>query len=56
MLEDRPRYTRTACFDPFPFPARDEAVRARLRLAGETLDAHRKRVLAEHPDLTLTGL
>ena len=27
-----------------------------MRAVGEKIDAHRKRVLAEHPDLTLTGL
>lgn len=31
-------------------------MKAKLRAAGEELDATRKRVLAEHPDLTLTGL
>ncbi|MFC5344149.1 class I SAM-dependent DNA methyltransferase [Brevundimonas staleyi] len=55
-LEDRPRYTKTACFDPFPFPPPDEPTRAALRDAGEKLEAHRQRVLAENPDLTLTGL
>lgn len=50
------RYSRGACFDPFPFPDPDEATRARLRALGEELDATRKAVQAEHPDLTLTGL
>jgi hypothetical protein len=51
-----PRYSKSRCFDPFPFPDPHEALRSRLRAAGEELDATRKRVLAEHPDLTLTGL
>ena len=55
-LEDRPRYTNSACFDPFPFPDPDDAARAPLRALGEELDATRKTVQAEHPDLTLTGL
>lgn len=55
-LEDRPRYTKTACFDPFPFPAGNKVVRADLRAVGEDLDRLRKTILAEHPDLTLTGL
>lgn len=55
-LEDRPRYTKTACFDSFPFPALDEAMRERLRAAGEKLDSHRREVLEDLPDLTLTGL
>jgi len=56
VLEDRPRYTKSGCFDPFPFPDPDEATRATLRALGEELDATRKTVQAEHPDLTLTGL
>ncbi|GAB5462943.1 class I SAM-dependent DNA methyltransferase [Hoeflea alexandrii] len=49
-------YTKSRCFDPFPFPDPSEDLRQKLRDAGEELDATRKRVLAEHPDLTLTGL
>jgi hypothetical protein len=56
VLEDRPRYTKSGCFDPFPFPDPSEAIRATLRALGEELDATRKTVQAEHPDLTLTGL
>ncbi|MGV3579163.1 class I SAM-dependent DNA methyltransferase [Brevundimonas sp.] len=56
LLEDRPRYTKTGCFDPFPFPTTDATSRAALRAAGEALNAHRQRVLEDHPDLTLTGL
>ena len=51
-----PRYTKSRCFDPFPFPDASDAHKATLRALGEELDATRKRVLAEHPDLTLTGL
>jgi len=56
VLEDRPRYTKSRCFDPFPFPDASAAHKTALRALGEELDATRKRVLAEHPDLTLTGL
>lgn len=56
VLEDRPIYTKSRAFDPFPFPDPDEPIRARLRALGEELDATRKTVQAEHPDLTLTGL
>jgi SAM-dependent methyltransferase len=56
VLEDRPRYTKSGCFDPFPFPAPSDAIRSILRELGEELDATRKTVQAEHPDLTLTGL
>ncbi len=55
-LEDRPRYNKARTFDPFPFPDPPEDLKARLRALGEELDATRKRVQAEHPDLTLTGL
>jgi hypothetical protein len=55
-LEDRPRYTKSKCFDPFPFPAADSAQRQRIADIVEELDAHRTRVLTEHPHLTLTGL
>nr|WP_245479459.1 DNA methyltransferase [Hansschlegelia zhihuaiae] len=55
-LEDRPRYTKSQCFDPFPFPDPSPALRASLAAAGEELDALRKSVQAEHPDITLTAL
>jgi SAM-dependent methyltransferase len=55
-LEDRPRYNKDVCFDPFPFPAADDVQKNRIRTIAEDLDAHRKRVLAEHSHLTLTGL
>lgn len=56
-LEDRPTYTNTTCFMPFPFPKDvPEPLKARIRAEAEALDALRKRVLAEHPDLTLTKL
>lgn len=55
-LEDRPRYNKTQCFDPFPFPELDEKQKALLRELGERLDAFRKERQAEHPDLTMTGM
>ena len=55
-LEDRPRYNKARCFDPFPFPDPSLSLRQHLADAGEELDALRKKVLADHPDLTLTGL
>lgn len=51
-----PRYTKTRCFDPFPFPACSPAQEQRIRDLGEQLDAHRKSRQAAHPDLTLTGM
>jgi hypothetical protein len=51
-----PRYNKTRCFDPFPFPDCNESQKARIRSLAEELDAHRKRVQSEHPTLTLTGI
>ena len=51
-----PRYSKSRCFDPFPFPAANSIQKQTIRVVAEELDAHRKRVLAEHPNLTLTGL
>ena len=55
-LEDRPRYNKDVCFDPFPFPAASEEQILSIRAAAEDIDKHRRRVLAEHPRLTLTSL
>jgi len=55
-LENRPRYNKSRCFDPFPFPDASDALKTTLRNLGEELDATRKTVQADHPDLTLTGL
>lgn len=49
-------YNHSECFGTFPFPDPSDAIRARLRDLGEELDATRKTVQVEHPDLTLTGL
>ncbi len=51
-----PRYNKSRCFDPFPFPDCTEPPRDRIRKIAEELDAHRKHVQANHPDLTLTGM
>lgn len=55
-LEDRPRYNKSRCFDPFPFPELTDPQRAHLRQLGEDLDAHRKRQQKAHPKLTLTQM
>jgi hypothetical protein len=48
-------YNKSRCFDPFPFPICGEAEKKPIRKLAEELDAHRKRVQAQH-GLTLTGL
>ncbi len=49
-------YNHSECFAKFPFPDASGLDRHRIRTIAEELDAHRKRVLAEHSHLTLTGL
>lgn len=50
-----PVYAKSRCFDPFPFPLCGEPEKNHIRKLAEELDAHRKRVQAQH-GLTLTGL
>ena len=49
-------YVKTSSFDPFPFPDAPPEQRKIIGDLAEELDATRKDVLAEHTDLTLTGL
>ncbi|MGV3577141.1 MAG: class I SAM-dependent DNA methyltransferase [Devosia sp.] len=51
-----PRYSKSRCFDPFPFPDPDETQKAEIARIGEALDAHRKRAQHDHPDITLTEM
>ena len=56
VLEDRPRYTKSSCFDPYPFPEPADALRHAIAEAAEELEATRVQVRAEAPELTLTRL
>lgn len=56
LLEDRPVYVKTTCFETFPFPDATEEQKAKIRSLGEQLDAHRKRQQQQHPGLTMTGM
>jgi hypothetical protein len=49
-------YNHSRCFDPFPFPDPTPEQKQKIRELGERLDAHRKRVQAQHPDVTITGM
>ncbi|MBL8478860.1 MAG: hypothetical protein JNK59_06085, partial [Sterolibacteriaceae bacterium] len=49
-------YVKSRCFETFPFPVATQTQQARIRDLAEQIDAHRKRVLAAHDELTLTGL
>jgi hypothetical protein len=51
-----PRYNNSVCFNPFPFPDSTSEQKQKIRDLGERLDAHRKRVQAQHPDFTITGM
>jgi hypothetical protein len=55
-----PVYSKSRCFDPFPFPGTDTGLTLeladRIRQLGERIDAHRKRQQANHADLKLTAL
>lgn len=51
-----PRYNKTRCFEPFPFPDLSSDLRLRIAALAEQIDAHRKRQQAAHADVTLTGM
>ena len=55
-----PRYNKSRCFEPFPFPSEETgltpALADRIRQVAEQLDAHRKARKAMYEGFTLTGL
>jgi hypothetical protein len=51
-----PRYNKTRCFDPFPFPFASAPQRAAIAAIAEELDSLRRARLDTHPQLTMTGL
>ncbi|BAU10165.1 type II restriction enzyme [Leptolyngbya sp. NIES-3755] len=51
-----PVYVKTRCFDPFPFPEATDAQKQTIRDLAERLDSHRKRVQAQHPEVTITAM
>jgi hypothetical protein len=51
-----PRYSKSRCFDPFPFPAATEPQKAAIRALAEELDALRKEVITRREFLTMTKL
>ncbi len=55
-LEDRPVYSKGACFDAFPFPDLAGRAGAEIGALAEEIDALRRRVLERRPELTMTGL
>lgn len=59
-LEDRPVYSKSRCFDAFPFPDLSTGLNSelaeRIRLLANQIDGHRKKRQALHVDLTLTAM
>jgi hypothetical protein len=51
-----PVYNKTACFDPFPFPNAEQALKTQVASCAERLDAHRKSALARDERVTMTGM
>jgi hypothetical protein len=51
-----PRYSKSRCFDPYPFPVCTDEAKDEIGHVAEELDAHRKARQAEHPKLTLTQM
>jgi hypothetical protein len=51
-----PRYSKSRCFDPFPFPEASLTLKKRIRAIADELDELRKLVLKQHSDITLTSL
>jgi hypothetical protein len=55
-LEDKPRYNKSLCFDPFPFPDAGTALKDRIRALAERLDTHRKAALRSDRRVTMTRM
>jgi hypothetical protein len=51
-----PVYSKTLCFDPFPFPVPTTERQEQIRESAERLTAHRNRQKELHPWLTLTEM
>jgi SAM-dependent methyltransferase len=55
-LEDRPRYNKDVCFDPFPFPILSPEQKKLIGQFANELNEHRHRALAASGTLTLTEI
>lgn len=55
-LEDRPRYNKASCFEPFPFPDVSVEVSRALRDLADRIDVLRKERQAANPGLSLTDI
>lgn len=55
-LEDRPHYTSSTTFEPFPFPEVRAAERERIAELAESIDQHRKRHVGKSDEVTITAI
>jgi hypothetical protein len=55
-LEDRPRYNKSLCFDPFPFPVASPAQETAIANKAQAIEAQRKLALVEALGASLTDL
>ncbi len=53
---DDPRWNKSTCFDPYPFPAAGLKLTASIRDVATRLDAHRTAALARDERVTMTGM
>jgi hypothetical protein len=51
-----PRYNKSRCFEPFPFPLTSNQQQEKIRSIAEQIDSHRKNQQAKHPTVTITGV
>jgi hypothetical protein len=51
-----PRYNKSKCFDPFPFPDPPQELREEIGRVAERLDQHRKDAIARDERVTMTGM
>jgi hypothetical protein len=51
-----PRYTKSRCFETFPFPEATEDQCSQIATLAEQLDRHRKECQSEHPELSMTNI
>lgn len=55
-LEDRPRYTKSLCYHPFPFADPGPDLRDQIGAIAERLDTHRKDAIARDETVTVTKM
>ncbi|MDP3909022.1 MAG: hypothetical protein Q8Q14_01400 [Gemmatimonadales bacterium] len=55
-LEDRPRYNKSVCFDPFPLPDPPSDLREKIGKVAEKLDAHRRAAIERDRAVTMTRM